>query len=159
MSLFCSFCSVTWPSLLYTQRSSNVFFLSYFSEKICNPGKNQLWPIGHHSFSTRFTETAAHQKPSWLLETVCCQSSWCMGVCQPGNITFISLLGLPEQVSSRMEEEESDIAHSLRVDPDRTQSDWIFHTDLSASSSLGPTETAKPQPNSLQTIVASFRVQ
>ena len=39
-------------------------------------------------------------------------------------------MGLPEQVRFRMESEEYDVAHSLRADPDWTQSDLILHTDL-----------------------------
>lgn len=66
---------------------------------------------------------------------------------------------LPEQVRSRMEEEDCDVAQSLRADPDSTQSDLIPHTDLTEDSSLCRTETAEPQSRSLQAPAAVFRVQ
>ena len=71
----------------------------------------------------------------------------------------MSLMVLPEQLRFKMEEEEDDAAHSLRADPDSTQSDPIIHTDLSEDCFLPPIETAKPQSNSLQAAAAFFRVQ
>ena len=68
-------------------------------------------------------------------------------------------MDLPEQVSSTMEEEESDAAQSLSVDPGWTHSDLMLHTGLSEDSSLLPVETAEPQSSSLQAAAASFRVQ
>ena len=68
-------------------------------------------------------------------------------------------MGLPEQVRFRMELEELDLAHSLRADPDWTQSELIHHTDLHEDSFLCSTETAEPQSDSLQAAAAVFRVQ
>ena len=72
---------------------------------------------------------------------------------------MMSLMDLPEQVSSMMEEEEPDDAQSLSADPDWTQSGLIVHTDLYEDSFLLIIETAEPQFSSLQAAAASFRVQ
>ena len=73
---------------------------------------------------------------------------------------MMSLMDLPEQVSSMMEEEErDDDTQSLSEDPDWTQSGLILHTDLFESSFLIPIETAEPQSRTLQATAASFMVQ
>ena len=70
----------------------------------------------------------------------------------------VSLIGLPEQVRFTMSLEEADDAHSVRADPDRSQTELILHTGLSEDS-LPPTETAEPQLSTLQRSPVSFRVQ
>ena len=72
---------------------------------------------------------------------------------------MMSLMDLPEQVSSMMEEEKYDDAQSLSVDPDWTQSELIHHPDLYEGSFLIPIETAEPQSRTLQATAAAFMVQ
>ena len=57
-----------------------------------------------------------------------------------------------------MEEEEPDDKHSLRADPDSTQSGLICHAAL-LDSFLRPVEAADPQSSSLHMTSADVRVQ
>ena len=71
----------------------------------------------------------------------------------------MSLMDLPEQMSSTMEEEEDDVAHSLRAYPELIHLGLILHTNMSEASFLLAVETAEPQTRSPQAAAASFRVQ
>lgn len=66
---------------------------------------------------------------------------------------------VPEQVTSRKKDDHIGVTHSLRADPDWTQSGRISHVDLSVESFLSPVETTDPQCSSLQTTAADVRVQ